>query len=153
MEGTPKAKNIDLLKIFDEKILGELFANLVEGNDEESVQIFAKYANKYADLAIIAFHFYADLFQNTQVSEKKIKGLWILIRSLDDDFTFSLEKPFFGKGISVAPQKSGLNAKRKNPAVEENKEEEATKPSDELAKQYKKSKRFMVAWIFTSKLL
>jgi len=145
IEATPKAKNVDLLAIFEEKILDQLFGNLVEGNDEESIQIFAKYANKYADLAILAFHSYAEIIQNDKsfenMSEQRIKALWTLIRSLEDEFTFALEKSFFGKGITQTNK--NINAKRKNPyaGTEETKEEESS-ASSELAKQYKKSNFF-----------
>lgn len=129
---------VDILTILNERILQETLKNISDGNDEESVQVLAKLANKHGDLAILIFQYFSNLIQdesNTQnLSNKKINAFWTLVKNLSDEFTSSLDKPLYEK-----VQKKELNSKRKNPTFEEETKEEEDTQKDELNNLYKKS--------------
>lgn len=142
MSHTANANTSDLLELLNERILQELFRTIIEGNTEECAQIFAKFANKHGDLAILIFYYYSEIIQEqtkaATISDKNISLLWTLIKHLEDDFTHSLESLFFGSVLGEI-KSSEINQKRKNPFDEENKNEEENKITL-LTGLYKKSK-------------
>lgn len=145
MAHTANSNTSDVLELMNERILQELFRTIIDGNSEECAQIFAKFANKHGDLAILIFYYYSEIIEEQikapAISDKKISLLWTLIKYLEDDFSQSLESLFFGSVIGEI-KSSEINQKRKNPYAEENKEEEVNKIVL-LTELYKKSKTYI----------